>query len=57
LLETHANGSYLAGMASEEMDDPWPVKHSEGRYLLVFDPLDGSSNIDINAPVGTIFPY
>jgi fructose-1,6-bisphosphatase I len=55
LLETHANGSYLAGMASEEMDDPWPVKHSAGRYLLVFDPLDGSSNIDINAPVGTIF--
>jgi fructose-1,6-bisphosphatase I len=55
LLQTHNNGSYLAGMASEEMDDPWPVQNASGRYLLVFDPLDGSSNIDINAPVGTIF--
>lgn len=57
LLQLHSDGSHLAGMASEEMDDPFPVPHpgSEGAYLLLFDPLDGSSNIDINAPVGTIF--
>ncbi len=55
LLQTHAEGRHLAGMASEEMDDPWPLPNAQGDYLLVFDPLDGSSNIDINAPVGTIF--
>lgn len=56
LLDAHASGGHLAGMASEEMDDPFPVTASpDGRFLLLFDPLDGSSNIDINAPVGTIF--
>ncbi|MEK6788734.1 MAG: class 1 fructose-bisphosphatase [Pseudomonadota bacterium] len=56
LLAAHASGGHLAGMASEEMDDPFPVTASaDGLYLLLFDPLDGSSNIDINAPVGTIF--
>lgn len=56
LLSAHAQGGHLAGMASEEMDDPFPVTtHANSRYLLLFDPLDGSSNIDINAPVGTIF--
>ncbi|CAG1019701.1 fructose-1,6-bisphosphatase I / sedoheptulose-1,7-bisphosphatase [Burkholderiaceae bacterium] len=47
----------LAGMASEEMDDPKQVPHaySRGKYLLVFDPLDGSSNIDVNVSVGSIF--
>ncbi len=50
-------GGHLAGMASEEMDNAYqiPGKYPKGAYLLVFDPLDGSSNIDINAPVGTIF--
>ncbi len=50
-------GGQLAGMASEEMDEPYPIPamYPRGRYLLVFDPLDGSSNIDINMPVGTIF--
>ncbi len=50
-------GGQLAGMASEEMDEPYqiPDKYPRGRYLLVFDPLDGSSNIDVNVPVGTIF--
>ncbi len=50
-------GGQLAGMASEEMDEPYsiPALYPRGRYLLVFDPLDGSSNIDINMPVGTIF--
>jgi len=48
---------YLAGMASEEMDHSLPVpdKYPRGNYLITFDPLDGSSNIDINVSVGTIF--
>lgn len=48
---------YLAGMASEEVDDAYeiPSQYPKGRYLLVFDPLDGSSNIDVNISVGTIF--
>ena len=47
----------LAGMASEEMDQPKqiPAVHARGKYLLVFDPLDGSSNIDVNVAVGSIF--
>jgi fructose-1,6-bisphosphatase I/sedoheptulose-1,7-bisphosphatase len=50
-------GGQLAGMASEEMDMPWaiPARYPRGKYLLLFDPLDGSSNIDVNAPVGSIF--
>ena len=48
---------HLAAMASEEMEDIYPVPESQrrGKYLLVFDPLDGSGNIDANIPVGTIF--
>jgi len=44
-------------MASEEMDNAYqiPGKYPKGAYLLVFDPLDGSSNIDVNVSVGTIF--
>jgi len=47
----------LAGMASEEMDEPRqiPEAYPRGKYLLVFDPLDGSSNIDVNVSVGSIF--
>ncbi|HEX5285437.1 MAG TPA: class 1 fructose-bisphosphatase [Polaromonas sp.] len=50
-------GGHLAGMASEEMDDAYqiPAQHPRGSYLLVFDPLDGSSNIDVNVSVGSIF--
>ena len=44
----------LAGLASEEMELPVPVQ-STGDYLLLFDPLDGSSNIDVNVSIGTIF--
>ncbi len=55
----HANewSGHLAAMASEEMDDiyPIPAQYPKGKYLLVFDPLDGSSNIDVNISVGTIF--
>jgi len=48
---------HLAGMASEEMDEPRqiPPAYQRGKYLLVFDPLDGSSNIDVNVSVGSIF--
>jgi fructose-1,6-bisphosphatase I / sedoheptulose-1,7-bisphosphatase len=47
----------LAGMASEEMEAPYqiPATFPRGKYLLVFDPLDGSSNIDVNVSVGSIF--
>jgi fructose-1,6-bisphosphatase len=50
-------GGHLTGMASEELADfyPIPMRHRSGKYLLAFDPLDGSSNIDVNSPVGTIF--
>ncbi len=50
-------GGQLAGMASEEMDEPYqiPATQQRGKYLLVFDPLDGSSNIDVNVTVGSIF--
>jgi len=48
---------HLAGMASEEMDAPYPIpmQFPRGKYMLVFDPLDGSSNIDVNVSVGSIF--
>jgi fructose-1,6-bisphosphatase I len=47
----------LAALASEEKDEfmPIPDKYPKGRYLLLFDPLDGSANVDYNLPVGTIF--
>ncbi|MBC7992467.1 MAG: class 1 fructose-bisphosphatase [Rhizobacter sp.] len=50
-------GGHLAGMASEEMEQPYtlPPQHPRGKYLLLFDPLDGSSNIDVNVAVGSIF--
>jgi fructose-1,6-bisphosphatase I len=48
---------HLAGMASEEMEEllTIPANYPRGKYLILFDPLDGSSNIDINVSVGTIF--
>lgn len=52
----HCNwGGQLAAMASEERADVVAVKGERGRYLLTFDPLDGSSNIEMNVSVGTIF--
>lgn len=50
-------GGHLAGMASEELDEPYPIPpgYPRGKYLLTFDPLDGSSNIDVNVSVGSIF--
>ena len=57
LLEANAWGGHLAGLASEEMEhaQPIPDAYPRGNYLLLFDPLDGSSNIDVNVSVGTIF--
>ena len=54
LLEDHVATGCLAAMASEEMDTIFPTK-TPGPYLLLFDPLDGSSNIDVNVSIGTIF--
>jgi len=50
-------GGQLAGMASEELETPYlvPPTYETGPYLLAFDPLDGSSNVDVNVAVGTIF--
>lgn len=50
-------GGHLTGMVSEEIEDVWPIpqNYRRGKYLLAFDPLDGSSNIDLNICVGTIF--
>lgn len=50
-------GGHLAGMVSEEMEAPYVLapQHPRGKYLLMFDPLDGSSNIDVNVAVGSIF--
>ncbi|HET9764259.1 MAG TPA: class 1 fructose-bisphosphatase [Casimicrobiaceae bacterium] len=50
-------GGHLAGMVSEAMEEPYaiPARYPKGRYLLVFDPLDGASNIDLDVTVGSIF--
>jgi len=50
-------GGLVAGMLSEELDEPYavPAGYERGNYLLVFDPLDGSSNTDVNVSIGTIF--
>ena len=57
LLEANEWGGHLAALASEEMEEPQqiPEQYPKGGYLLLFDPLDGSSNIDVNISVGTIF--
>ena len=57
LIEANEWGGHLAAMASEEMDDIYqvPNRYPRGEYLLLFDPLDGSSNIDVNVSIGTIF--
>jgi fructose-1,6-bisphosphatase I len=57
IIKAMDHGGRLCCMASEEMDDviPIPDRFNTGPYILLFDPLDGSSNIDVNVPVGTIF--
>ena len=56
-LRANEWGGHVAGMVSEEMEAIYtlPVGYPRGRYLLSFDPLDGSSNIDVNVAVGSIF--
>ncbi|MBT9598413.1 MAG: class 1 fructose-bisphosphatase [Vitreoscilla sp.] len=57
LIEANVWGGHLAAMASEEMDTIHvvPDRYPQGEFLLLFDPLDGSSNIDVNVSIGTIF--
>ncbi|MDZ5457290.1 class 1 fructose-bisphosphatase [Azohydromonas lata] len=57
LIEANEWGGHLAAMASEEMDEIHiiPNRYPQGEFLLLFDPLDGSSNIDVNVSIGTIF--
>ena len=57
LIRTVDHLGYLAGIASEEMEEIYhlPEKHPLGNYILLFDPVDGSSNIDVNVSIGTIF--
>lgn len=57
LIEANEWGGHLAGMASEEMEGIYvvPNRFPKGEYLLLFDPLDGSSNIEVNVSIGTIF--
>lgn len=56
-LKSNEWAGHLSAMASEEMEEVYqiPAHYPRGKYLLVFDPLDGSSNIDVNVSVGTIF--
>ena len=56
-LRTNEWGGHLAAMASEELEAVYqiPAQYPRGRYLLAFDPLDGSSNVDVNVAVGSIF--
>jgi len=56
-VRTNEWGGQLAGLVSEEMREPYPIpsEFPRGRYLLLFDPLDGSSNVDVNVAVGSIF--
>ena len=55
-VNTFELGGLVAGLASEEMDDPVTVSgKTAGKFLAIFDPLDGSSNIDVNVSVGSIF--
>ncbi|OAN51611.1 class 1 fructose-bisphosphatase [Sphingobium sp. TCM1] len=57
LLDANEWGGHLAAMASEEMETIYPIpnRYPKGEYLMLFDPIDGSSNIDVDLSVGTIF--
>jgi len=56
-LRANEWGGHVAGMVSEELEAVYtlPPQYPRGKYLLLFDPLDGSSNIDVNVAVGSIF--
>lgn len=56
LIDTLLNGGQVHAIVSEENKEPvFAVKQNAGDYIVCFDPLDGSSNIDTNCPIGTIF--
>ena len=57
MIDALKSTGHLSGMVSEEVDSPIsiPKQFRKGKYLALFDPLDGSSNIDVNITVGTIF--
>lgn len=58
MINAFKHGGQVCGIASEENDDFLELKHDKlkkGKYIAVFDPLDGSSNIDVNVSIGTIF--
>ena len=57
LIRVVANGGYVCAMGSEEREELIPLRDDQpaGPYVLLFDPLDGSSNIDVNVSIGTIF--
>jgi fructose-1,6-bisphosphatase I len=57
IVRINSHAGRLAAMASEEIEEiiPIPPEYPSGPYVLIFDPLDGSSNVDVNVSVGTIF--
>lgn len=55
MISTLRRRGHCAGIASEELDEAVYFDEATGHYLVLFDPLDGSSNIDVNMPIGTIF--
>lgn len=54
MIDTLSSNPAIAGLASEE-EDSFVSANSDGQFLVLFDPLDGSSNIDVNISIGTIF--
>jgi len=55
LIQALSRGGECSILGSEEEDDIIPVTSATGKYIVLFDPLDGSSNIDVNVTIGTIF--
>jgi fructose-1,6-bisphosphatase I len=55
LVDVFRNSGLVCAVASEEMEQPLYLSENQGKYILLFDPLDGSSNTDVNMPMGTIF--
>lgn len=55
MIRSLSRRGHCAGVASEELDDIVVFDNATGHYLVLFDPLDGSSNIDVNVSIGTIF--
>ena len=58
-IQAFANSGLVCTMISEEMEAPYHLAENckEGKYVLLIDPIDGSSNIDVNGPIGSIFSF